>query len=98
MLTKIFGGLRTSMESVLGEFLKPVGAKLLLHCNLEISKLNIFLPAFYRQCFIAWSELNASEPNSSVQDIANQVIWNNKFFCVCKKSVYAKRSCESRLL
>ena len=29
----------------LGELLKPVGGKFLLHCNFEVSKLNISLPA-----------------------------------------------------
>ena len=29
----------------LGELLKPVGGKFLLHCNFEVSKLNISMPA-----------------------------------------------------
>ena len=37
----------------LGELLKPIGGKFLLHCNFEVSKLNISLPAFYRQCLVA---------------------------------------------
>ena len=65
----------------LGELLKPVGGNILLHCNFGVSKLNISLPAFYRQCLVAWSELNAREL-SSVHQIGNQVIWNNKFLCV----------------
>ena len=73
----------------LGELLKPIGGKFLLHCNFEVSKLNISLPAFYRQCLVAWSELNAREP-SSVHEIVNQVIWNNMFLCVDKKSVYRR--------
>ena len=74
----------------LGELLKPIGGKFLLHCNFEVSKLNISLPAFYRQCLVvAWSELNAREP-SSVHEIVNQVIWNNKFLCVDNKSVYRR--------
>ena len=55
----------------LGELLKPIGGKFLLHCNFEVSKLNISLPAFYRQCLVAWSELNAREP-SSVHEIAGK--------------------------
>ena len=58
-------------------------------CNFEVSKLNISLPAFYKQCLVAWSELNAREP-SSVHEIVNQVIWNNKFLCVDNKSVYRR--------
>ena len=51
-----------------------------------VSKLNISLPALYKQRLVAWSELNEREP-SSVHEITNQVIWNNKFLCVDKKSV-----------
>ena len=58
-------------------------------CNFEVSKLNISLPAFYKQRLVAWSELNEREP-SSVHEITNQVIWNNKFLCVDKKSVYRR--------
>ena len=58
-------------KKFLGELLKRIGGKFLLHCNFEVSKLNISLPAFYRQCLIAWSELNAGEP-SSVHEIAGK--------------------------
>ena len=37
----------------LGELPQPIGGKFLLHCNFEVSKLNISLPAFYRQCLVA---------------------------------------------
>ena len=60
-----------------------------MHCNFEVSKLNLSLPAFYRQRLVAWSELNARKP-SSVHAIVNQVIWNNKFLCVDKESVYRR--------
>ena len=58
-------------KKILGELLKPIGGKFLLHCNFKVSKLNISLPALYRQCLVAWSELNAREP-SSVHEIAGK--------------------------
>ena len=61
---------KTGKKCFLGELLKPIGGNL-LHCNFEVSKLNISLPAFYRQCLVAWSELNAREP-SSVHEIAGK--------------------------
>ena len=89
-LQKFLEDFESPWKMFLGELLKPVGGKFLLHCNFEVSKLNISLPAaFYRQCLVAWSELNASEP-SSVHEIVNQVTWNNKFLCVDKKSVYRR--------
>ena len=48
-------------KKFLGELLKPIGGKFLLHCNFEVSKLNIR----------TWSELNAREP-SSVHEIAGK--------------------------
>ena len=88
-LQKFLEDYESPWKMFLGELLKPVGGKFLLHCNFEVSKLNISLPAFYRQCLVAWSELNAREP-SSVHEIVNQVIWNNMFLCVNMKSVYRR--------
>ena len=88
-LQKFLEDYETPWKVFLGELLKPFGGKFLLHCHFEISKVNISLSAFYWQCLIARSELNASEL-SSVHEIANQVIWNNKFHCVDKKSVYRR--------
>ena len=88
-LQKVLKDYESPWKMFLGELLKPIGGKFLLHCNFEVSKLNISLPAFYRQGLVAWSELNAREP-SSVHEIVNQIIWNNKFLCVDKKSVYRR--------
>ena len=38
------------------------GGKLMLHCNFDTSKLSIYLPSFYKQCFDAWSEVDAKTP------------------------------------
>ena len=45
------------------------------------------LPPFYKQCFDAWSDLNTKAP-TSLQEVVNEVIWNNKFLCVNNKSVF----------
>ena len=74
------------MENVFRRTAETCWWKVFTACNFEVTKLNISLPAFYKQCLVAWAELNASEP-SSVHEITNQVIWNNKFLCVDKKSV-----------
>ena len=89
MLTKSFRDYESPRKMFLGELLKPVGGKFLLHCNFEVSKLNISLPAFYRQCLVARSELNAREP-TSVHEIVKEVISNNKFLCVDNKYVYRR--------
>ena len=45
------------------------------------------LPKYYKECFDAWSGLNSSTP-VTFNDIMNEIIWNNKFICIDKKSVY----------
>ena len=76
-------------KAFLNEILIPVGCKLMLHCNFDTSKLSVYLPSFYKQCFDAWSEVNAKTP-SLLHEIANEVIWNNKLLCIKKKSVYRR--------
>ena len=71
----------------LDERLLSVGGKFVLQCNLDITKLPVMLPPFYKQCFDAWSDLNNKVP-LSFQEIVNEIIWNNKFLCVDKKSVF----------
>ena len=58
-LQKFLEDCESLWKMFLGELLKPIGGKFLLHCNFEVSELNISLPAFYGQCLDAWSELNA---------------------------------------
>ena len=97
MLTKFLEDYESPWKMFLRELLKPIDGKFLLHRNFEVSKLNISLPAFYRQCIVAWSELHAREP-SSVHEIVNQVIWNNKFLCVDEKSVYRRDIADQGLI
>ena len=44
---------------------------------------------FYKQCYDTWSDLNNKVP-LSFQEIVNETIWNNKFLCADKKSVFGK--------
>ena len=47
------------------------------------------LPPFYKQCFEAWSDLNSKAP-TSLQEVVNEIVWNNKFLCVNNKSVFRR--------
>ena len=80
---------KSPWKAFLNEILIPVVGKLILHCNFDTSKLSIYLPSFYKQCFDAWSEVNAKTP-SLLHEITNEVILNNKLFCFNKKSVYRR--------
>ena len=76
-----------SWKVILDEFLQGVGGKLVLSCNFDSRKLPIYIPAFYTECFDAWSELTSTSVNS-YEDVINQVIWNNKNIIVQKESVF----------
>ena len=80
---------KSPQKAFLNEILILVGGKLILHCNFYTSKLSIYLPSFYKQCFDAWSEVNAKTPNL-LHEITNEVIWNNKLLRINKKSVYRR--------
>ena len=63
-----------------------MGNSATLHCTTQIATFN---STFYKQCFDAWSHLNNNIP-LLFQEVANEIIWNNKFLCVDKKSVFRR--------
>ena len=73
----------------MNKLLSPVGGCFVLHCNFDTSKLKTQLPAYYKECLDAWSDLNGKNP-SSPQEVLNEIIRNNKFICVDKRSTYRK--------
>ena len=67
----------------------PIGGRFVFHSNFQTSKLKINLPAYYKECFDAWSEVNGKTP-SCYEEIINEIIWNNRFLCYEKKSMYRR--------
>ena len=65
----------------------PVGGSLILHCNFDTVKLKTQFPKCYKEYFDAWSGLNSRMP-VTLNDVMNEIIWNNRFICIDKKSVY----------
>lgn len=81
----------------LGFYLKKVGGKFLFQCNFDFAKLPIALPDFYTECVSIWSSLSEDNP-SSLSDIVNQVLWNNRFICIDSRSVYSKKLFDAGLI
>ena len=52
---------------------------------------------FYEECLDAWSQLN-KQNILSYEDVANQVIWNNKHIKIKKESVFEKHLLEEGFL
>ena len=88
-LKKLLEDYSSPWKVILDKLLLPIGGRFVLHCNFQTSKLKINLPAFYKECFDAWSVVNG-KTRSSYKDIIKQIIWNNKFLCHDKKSMYRR--------
>ena len=80
----------TGWKNILSFHLRKVGGPFLFHCNFELDSLPLDLPVFHRNCLDAWSSINKSSLATSKQ-IANQILWNNKFIRIEKKTLYNKR-------
>ena len=74
------------------------GGKLLFQCNYDITCLDLSnLPLFYCQVLQAWQSIVQSVPKSK-DDISKQIIWNNRFILVGRKSVLYNRWCQAGIL
>ena len=87
MFKKILRGLPKYLEIVFKQFYFSAGGSLILHCNFDTIKLKTQFPKYYKECFNAWSGLNNRTP-VTFNDVMNEIIWNNRFICIDKKSVY----------
>ena len=52
--------------------------------------LSVAAPPFYKHCLISWSSLTDTNP-STLEEVANEVLWNNELICVGNKSVFSKK-------
>ena len=68
----------STWKTILKKLSSPIGGCFVLHCNFDTSKLKTHLPAYYKEYRDAWSDLNGKNP-SSLQEVLNEIIWNNKF-------------------
>jgi len=88
-LKKYFADGNSSWKAILDEFLCNVGRKFILFCDFDTRKLPAYIPAFYKECLDAWSELKTSNV-VSYEDVIDQIIWNNKNIVVDKQSLFEK--------
>lgn len=72
---------------VLDTLLTPVGGPYLLKCNFRLCDLPAKISPFYEECLTLWSKFNTTNPNQ-VEDILNEIIWNNKNILINKKSCF----------
>ena len=87
----------SSWKITLDYFLSGVWGKFILLCNFDTKKLPIYLPPFYKEFLDARSRLN-KENILSYEDVASQVIWNNKHMIIKKHSVFEEHLLEEDIL
>lgn len=86
-LKKFLEDYPSTWKSFLNSCISSAGGSLILHCNFDTVKLKPQFPKYYKECFDAWSGLNSRTP-VSFNDVMNEIIWNNRFILIDKKSVY----------
>jgi len=79
-LKKYFTDGNSSWKGILDEFLCKVGEIFILFCDFDTRKLPAYIPAYYKECLDAWSNLK-----NSYEDVIDQIIWNNKNIVVDKQ-------------
>ena len=79
-----------SWKFLLDYYLKNVGGKFLFQCNFDYAKLPIYLPEFYIECVRTWASFDKNNP-CTLENLTNQVLWNNKIICINNKSVYSRK-------
>ena len=77
-------------KNILDFYLKNVGERFLLKCNFLVSKLQLQLPEYYKECLIICNSLQQPVPSKTDQEIINEYIWNNKQILIENRTVYSK--------
>ena len=86
-LKKFLEDYPSSWKTIFDKILSPIGGRFILNCNFDTAKLRVPLPAYYKECLDAWSEINNITP-SSFHEVVNEIVWNNRFLCIEKMSMY----------
>ena len=88
--------------AILLHYLRPVGGKLILGCNFDVTKLPIKLPPFYEDCLKCFAKCSVENQDSlQYYEDANPsriILWNNKFIRINGKSVYNSRLANAGII
>ena len=97
-LKRFFSENQVGWKLILSYYLKKIGGlEFLLHCNFNTQKLQCHIPQFYANILNTWSEITCSKPDT-VEQIKNQIIWNNNQILVNHKSVFYKEFLEAGIV
>ena len=99
-LKRYFTDNQPGWKIILDHYLsKCGGVKMLLKCSFDFKKLNIHIPQFYINIFNSYVELNSNDRvPGTVEEIGNQVIWNNSHILINRKSVFYQQFFEAGIV
>ena len=76
--------------ALLDSHLEKFGGSFLFQCNYDLKFLNLEgLPLFYRNNLTVWQILHSKVP-LSVNEIKEEILWNNRFIKIGGKTVFYK--------
>ena len=70
--------------------LAEFGGAFLVKCNYDVRFLPDTLPKFYKECLAEWA-LYKMSPITTLSDVLNEIIWNNKFLCINGKPLFRNK-------
>ena len=96
-LKKLLEDYSSPWKTILDKLLLQIGGRFVLHCNFQTSKLKINLPAYYKERFDAWSEVNGKTP-SCYEEIINEISGTTNYFCYDENIDVQKRYSKLRFV
>ena len=91
-----------SWKTILLHYLRPVGGKLILGCNFDVTKLPLKLPPFYEDCLKCFAKCSVENQDSLQHyedaNLSRIILWNNKFIRINGKSVYNRRLANAGII
>ena len=86
-IKRFISPIESGWKSILNHYLSAVGGPSFLKCNFNMSKVSITILPFYKDILSLWGSLTNVNP-VAVDEILNQVIWNNQYILIGHRSVY----------
>ena len=89
-MKKYLEGYNSTWKLFLDNYLADFGGAFLTKCNYDVRFLPRTLPKFYKECLTEWALYKIS-PVTTLPDVLNEIIWNNKFLCIDGKPLFRNK-------
>ena len=89
-MKKYLEGYNSTWKLFLDNYLADFGGASLTKYNYDVRFLPRTLPKFYKECLTEWALYKIS-PVTTLPDVLNEIIWNNKFLCIDGKPLFRNK-------